>query len=267
MSTAAWWAALACGSTAALATVWLRARRRTGALRERLTASANDLEHLQQAFARFAPPEVVDRIAARAGVVAGEKREVTVLFADLVGFTALSESLPPEVLVRVLSEHFHRMSGIVTEHRGHVAKFIGDGLMALFGALERNPWQCQDAVRAALAMQRAVADGNAARAARALPPLRLGIGIHHGVAVAGVVGSAELQEFTVIGSTVNLASRVERLTRELGAGVLVTAAVRAHLDGRFAVSELPPVAVRGVEQPVVTFRVESFAGETDGASM
>jgi adenylate cyclase len=148
------------------------------------------------------------------------------------------------------------MSRIIDDHRGHVAKFIGDGLMAVFGAHEPNPWQSNDAARAALAMQAALDEQNRERAAAGLPGLRMGIGIHRGSVVAGVIGSAELQEFTVIGAAVNLAARIERLTRTEQASILITAAVRSHLDPRFVVAPLPPLAVRGVSEPVEAFRLD-----------
>jgi len=152
------------------------------------------------------------------------------------------------------------MSRIVDDHRGHIAKFIGDGLLALFGAHEPNPWQSNDAAHAALAMQRAVDEQNRQREAAGRPALRMGIGIHRGGVVAGVIGSAELQEFTVIGAAVNLASRVERLTRTQQAAVLLTAEVRAHLDPRFVLQALPPLAVRGVDDAVALFRLDGFVG-------
>jgi adenylate cyclase len=244
---------------AVLATLWWRARGRGTALRSRLVAAAGELEHLQAAFSRFAPRQLVDRIATGRAATA-ERREVTVLFADLVGFTQLGERLEPEVLVRVLNEHFRRMSRIVDDHRGHITKFIGDGLMALFGAHEPNPWQSNDAAHAALTMHAALAAHNRELAAVGLPPLAMGIGIHRGMVVAGVVGSAELQEFTVIGAVVNLASRVERLTRTEQAPILLTADVRATLDPRFVVQALPPLTVRGVAEPVATFRLDGFTG-------
>jgi adenylate cyclase len=250
-----WAAALAVGVMVALATSWWRRRRDTAVLRRRLLAAHGELEHLQGAFSRFAPRELVDRIAS--GHAAGaEKKEVTVLFADLVGFTALGDRVDAEVLVGVLNEHFRRMSRIVADHRGHVAKFIGDGLMVLFGAHQPNPWQSNDAAHAALSMQASLEAHNGDLARRGLPPLAMGIGIHRGLVVAGVIGSAELQEFTVIGGPVNLASRVERLTRTHDARILLTSAVRTHLDPRFVLRTLPPAQVRGVAEPVTLFSLE-----------
>jgi adenylate cyclase len=202
---------------------------------------------------------VVDRIADRGLAADAERREVTVLFADLFGFTALGETLAPEALVALLNDYFGRMSRVIEQHRGHVSKFIGDGLMALFGAHEPNPWQVDDAVHAALDMQRALADLNAGRAAQGGSPLRVGIGVHTGPAVAGVLGSRALMEFTVIGGTVNLAARVEGLTRVHDAAVLVTDAVRARLDPRFVLVAMPPTPVRGVDDLVTTWAVSGFA--------
>jgi adenylate cyclase len=150
------------------------------------------------------------------------------------------------------------MSRAVTDHRGHVSKFLGDGLLALFGALEPDPWQANDAAHAALAMQDAVGDYNRELAADGLPVLRLSIGIHRGVVVAGLVGGDALMEFTVIGRHVNLAARVEQLTWTYGVGVLVTRDVQRLLDPRFVVRELPAAAVKGVSEPVVPFAVEGF---------
>jgi adenylate cyclase len=246
--------ALIAGLAAGL-TGTIMARRR---LRRQLDGAAAALQRLQTSFGHFAPNAVIEGILARGVPSEAQRRDVTVLFADLVGFTALSESLDPEVLVAVLNDYFGRMSRVIGDHRGHLAKFIGDGLMALFGAFEPNPWQANDAVHAALAMQRAIAAYNEALGRRGLPALRVGIGIHRGPVIAGVIGSSELLEFTAIGHTVNLASRVERLTRTCDAAVLVTDDVRAVLDPRFVLDALEPRPVRGVAEPVATYAVRGF---------
>jgi adenylate cyclase len=232
------------------------ARAESKHLRLRLQNATTSLECLQLAFARFAPQEVIERIIAGGVSTSAEKKSVTVLFADIVGFTALSEWMEPAILVEILNGYFTRMSRAIAEHRGHVSKFIGDGILALFGALEPNPWQADDAVHAALAMRAALEEYNAELALSGRPVLRIGIGLHRGVAVAGVVGSEELVEFTVIGSTVNLASRVEHLTRQHEADILITLAVRNALDARFVLRELPPARVAGFSAPVVTCAVE-----------
>lgn len=232
-----------------------RLRREVRRLRGRLERSAEELQQLQQSFRRFAPGEVIEGLIHGTPAAPG-KREVTVLFADLVGFTGLSERLEPAVLVRVLNGYFDRMSRAIGEHRGHVSKFIGDGILALFGALQPNPWQSDDAVRAALAMREALAAYNDALAADGLPPLAVGIGIDRGPVIAGLIGTADLMEFTVVGQTVNLAARVQTTTREHGVDVLVTERVRAALDGQIALRALPPAAMKGITEPVAVWAVE-----------
>jgi len=241
---------------------WLawRARRESRELRDRLESTSRELEHLQTSFARFVPADVVERIIATGISTQGEHKQVTVLFTDLVASSSLAERLEPEAFVAVLNGFFRRMSRAAARHRGHVSKFIGDGMLVLFGAIEPNPWQANDAARAALAMREALSAYNEELANDGIGPLRAGIGIHQGSALAGLIGSDQLMEFTVLGGTVNLAARVENLTRRNGTDILVTAAVRDKLDPRFLLRELPAVKVRGIAEPVVTYALEQFEG-------
>jgi adenylate cyclase len=245
-------AALAAGLGAEL---W-RSRREAKRLREQVVRASIDLENLQRAFSRFAPEEVVERVIARGVGGTGEKKEVTALFADLVGFTALSERVEPPVLVDILNGYFERMSRAISDHRGHVSTFIGDGILAFFGALAPNPWQGDDAVRAALAMRRSMAEYNLELEAKGLPTLAVGIGLHRGTGVAGLVGSRELREFAVVGRTVNVASRVQDLTRQYPADIIVTESVRRTLDPRFALRPLPPTRAKGLAEPVSIYAVD-----------
>jgi adenylate cyclase len=250
---------------AALGAGWWRARRESRRLRGRLEKAAGDLEGLQTAFSRFAPDEVIERVLHEGMSGIGEKKEVTVLFADLVGFTALSESLDPPVLVRVLNGYFERMSHAISEHDGRVSTFIGDGILAFFGALTPNPWQGDDAVRAALAMQDAIAAYGRQLAAEGLPPLALGIGLHRGIGVAGLVGSPDLKEFTVVGRTVNVAARVQDLTRRHPAPIIVTGSLAATLDPRFRLRELPRAELKGLSEPVAIYALDGIADEPAAA--
>ena len=247
-------------AAAALAALWWNARRRAERLRARLEEAVSHLHRLERAFGRFAPAQVVDEIIATGAIAGGEKKEVTVLFADLVSFTSLSESVEPTTLVRIVNGYFERINRIVAEHRGYVAALIGDGLLAFFGALQLNPWQSNDAAHAALAMRAELAAYNRELAAEGLPPISLGVGLHRGTGVACVVGSRELSTFTVVGRTVNLAARVQVLTREHGADILLTAAVRDALDPQFRLRALPDQTLRGIGAPVATFALERFEG-------
>ena len=195
--------------------------------------NARELDRLQRSFARFAPAELVERIATESMLAGGERREVTVMFADLRGFTQISEQLDPAVVVNLLNGYFQAMSAAIQSHHGHITRLMGDGIMSVFGALEPNPWHVQDAVEAALDMRLALADYNDRMASKGLPRLGFGVGIHCGSVVAGLVGSEKMQEFTVMGDVVNVAARVEALTRRLGFDILVTDEVRSHLGDRF----------------------------------
>ena len=140
------------------------------------------------------------------------------------------------VLVRIVNGYFQRMSDAITDHRGHVSTFIGDGVLALFGALAPNPWQANDAVHAALAMRAALADYNRELAAEGLPRLAIGVGLQRGTGVAGLVGSSDLMEFAFVGRTVNVAARVQELTRQYDTDIILTEHVRKQLDPRFTTS-------------------------------
>jgi class 3 adenylate cyclase len=237
--------------------VWAlqRQSRRIAALQAHLEAAARELQNLHEACARLAPAGVVQRLIADRADPVAERKVVTALFSDLVGYTAMSERLEPAVLARVMNGYFQRMSDAIHEHRGHVSTFVGDGILAYFGAIQHNPWQCDDAVRAALAMRGAIRDYNKELADEGLPPLAVGIAIHLGPGIAGLVGSRERMEYAFVGRTVNLAARVQTLTRVHQVDVLVTEAVREHLDPRFVLSLMPPEAVKGIDEPVVTYAV------------
>lgn len=219
-------------------------------------ARANEqLETLQQAFHRFTPQDVVEDIIRRGVSTRGERLEATILFADLIGFTSMSERLAPELVVRVLNGYFQCMTQAISGHKGHVGKFIGDGILAMFGAPEPNPWHSQDAVRAALSMRAALQVYNVELASEGLGPIQVGVGLHRGTLVAGVIGSKELMEYTVIGDVVNTASRIEGLTRKMKTDILLSSAVAEALDDRFVLDAMPPTEVKGKAEPVHTFAV------------
>jgi adenylate cyclase len=247
---------LAVVSVAALALAAVSLRQKNAALGQRVEMNAAELERLQRSFARFAPAELVERIAGDGQAGSAERREVTVMFADIRGFTRISENLDPAVVVQMLNGYFREMSAAIQSHHGHVTRLMGDGIMSVFGALQRNPWHVQDAAEAALAMRQALERYNGTLRGRGLPELAFGIGIHTGSVVAGLVGSEELQEFTVMGDAVNVASRVEGLTRELPADILVTDEVRSHLGDRYLLRPMAPAAIRGKSRPIVTWALE-----------
>lgn len=263
MAFVAWlpWAVLALAALLGAVGLAIAARRRVHALERLLAANESRLAQLQRQFERFVPADVVERLTgdgAGGAEVAPERRQVTLLFADLRGFTALCDRLDPALMVQLLNGYFERMDAAIAQHHGHLTELVGDGLLALFGALEANPWQARDAVLAALDMRAALARYNDELAVRGLPALQFGIGIHGGEVVTGVMGAGELSKFSVTGDPINLASRVEGLTREHGVDLLITEEIVRHLDGRFRLRAMPPVPVKGKREAVATWHVEGI---------
>jgi class 3 adenylate cyclase len=256
---AAWWlagAALLGGGLLALL-LW-RALAQNARLRRRLGRAAEDLQSLQLSFARFAPEALVEQIIASGLPTSGERKEVTVLFGDLVGYTPLAERVEPAQLVEILNGCFERLSRAITDHRGHVGTFIGDGILAFFGMLEPNPWQADDAARAALAMREALAAYNRELEAQGLPRLAIGVGLHRGSGVAALVGSRERKEFTLVGRTINVAARVQGWTRTQDTDLVCTEDLKEGLDPRFRLRELPAAELKGIEGPVALWALEGF---------
>jgi class 3 adenylate cyclase len=221
----------------------------------RMVRGLREREFLKETFGKYVSPEVRDEILAGRISLEGQAREVTILFADLRDFTPWVESTGPREVVRDLNEYFTEMEAAVREHRGLVLQFIGDEIEAAFGAPLAYPAHAEMAVRAALDMRRRLAVWNAARARTGKIPLRHGIGIHTGSVLAGNIGSAERHAYALVGDPVNLASRIQSLTKEFGADILVSGDTRRHLDGRFDLVQLPAVRVKGKSVEVQVFRL------------
>lgn len=238
---------------------WQQLRLR--AARARIEASAVELQRLQQSCALLAPAGVVERLFSDGPESIAEHKVFTAMFTDLVGYTALAERLDPKALADVLNGYFQLVSDGVTAHRGRVGTFLGDGILIFFGALEPNPWQCDDAVQAALAIRASLERYNGELERRGMPPVAIGMGIHRGPGLAGLIGSRDRREYTVVGPTLNLAARVQALTREHRCDILITEAVRTQLDPRFALAPQPAVPVKGIGEPVVTYAVIGEQGE------
>ncbi len=206
-------------------------------------------------------PEVAAQLMKDGGALGGEEREVTVLFVDLRSFTRLSESLPPREVLILLNRYFDRMSGIVEIYHGIVDKYIGDAIMAIFGAPVTQPGHADNAILAALEMQSALARLNAELATEGRAKLSFGIGINTSRIIAGNIGSSRRLNYSVVGDGVNVAARLQDLTRmsQFKADILVSASTLKAARGSYRVRDLGAAPVRGRDEPVEVFAVEGPA--------
>jgi adenylate cyclase len=206
-------------------------------------------------FERYFAPNIASEIAQQDGAVrvGGDRRPITVLFSDIRGFTAMSESMGPDAVARLLSEYFSEMVEVIFEHGGTLDKFIGDAIMALWGAPISHTDDPDRALEAALAMQAAIAKLNAGWAEAGRPEIGVGIGINHGDVFAGNIGSLRRLEYTVLGDAVNVAAR---LCAEAAPGeILVTENFLSAVRRQPAVEYLPQLALKGKSQVVQVYRV------------
>jgi adenylate cyclase len=221
-----------------------------------MAVGLSERERVKSAFARYVSHQVMDSILdSKTDIIAGDRRRISVLFCDIRGFTTISEGLPPEKVVQLLNEYFERMVEVVFRNNGTLDKFIGDGMMVIFGAPEDDPYQEEHALKAAIEMQeelRALAE----KWKHEGVSLRVGIGINSGPAIVGNIGSSRRMEYTAIGDTVNLASRLESATKELGVGILISEYTHNALRGSFRFRSMGSVHVKGRVDPVLTYSLE-----------
>ena len=219
-------------------------------------ATARERANLARHFA----PTMVDEIAAHDAMLEEvHRQDVAVMFADVVGFTRLAESLEPEATVAVLRGLHRRLEKAVFDHGGTLDKFLGDGAMATFGTPRTGPRDAANALDAARAALDAVDRWNAKRAARGAKSVRLSVGLHYGSVVLGDLGSDRRLEYAVIGDTVNVAARIETMTRSLDARIAASAAlverVRAEGGDLAGMEAMGTHDLRGREEPVVVWRL------------
>ncbi|NLF16041.1 MAG: adenylate/guanylate cyclase domain-containing protein [Lentisphaerae bacterium] len=210
---------------------------------------------LQGAFSRYVSEDVVAAIVAHPERLSleGEERELTILFSDIRGFTGISERLSARQLSAFLNEYLSAMTEVIMARGGTVDKFIGDAIMAFWGAPLADAGHAPHAVAAALAMRRLLAELQPRWAARGLPPIDIGIGLNSGVVSVGNMGSSTRFSYTVMGDAVNLASRLEGLTRVYDTGMLISDATRRAIGDAFHCRPIDVVCVKGKLEPAALF--------------
>ncbi|MBS1136311.1 MAG: putative transrane sensor domain protein [Proteobacteria bacterium] len=213
-------------------------------------------------FGQYVPPELVQEMSRNPERydMEGRSAELTVLFADIRSFTALSEGLSPQELARLMNEYFSAMTAVIRENRGTLDKYVGDAIMAFWGAPVDDALHARHAVAAGLQMQRRLTQINVQFETRGWPKLAIGVGINTGVMTVGDMGSRERKAYTVLGDAVNLGSRFEGLTAHYGVGIIIGEATQRLLRDMVC-REIDRVRVKGRAASVAIFEPVGTVGE------
>ena len=223
---------------------------------DNMVRELRDKEKLRQTFGLHVGKRAAEQILARDPGLSGVQEDITVMFVDMRSWTARTSVSAPAEIVEVMNDFFRVSVRVVEEeHRGMINKYLGDGFMAIFGAGDSGSNHAGDAVSAGREILTAVKKLNDDLAAKGRAPIQIGIGIHSGPAIVGSIGSPQRLEFTAIGNTVNIASRMQGLTKTTGRPLLVTAAVRDRSGDSISFEELPPQEVRGIDGRLSIFAV------------
>ena len=212
-------------------------------------------KHISRSLGQYVDREVADQIVHQEEGLKGQSKEVTVFFTDVRNYTTLCEGLPPEKVVGILNEHFAMMGKIITQHQGCIVDFVGDAILAVFGAPKENPNHAWHAVQTAIEALGQLDVLNGHRQKRGISLLQIGVGIHTGEVVAGIIGSGDRKKFGVTGDTVNTGSRVEGLNKEFSTTILITRETLESVNGKFNVRRCGEVKVKGRDKPVEVFEV------------
>lgn len=228
---------------------------------------ARGMRQITGLFGQYVPPELVDEMARNPERfnMAPRAQELTVLFSDVRGFTTISESLTPEDLSIYINEYLTNMSLVIREqHRGTLDKYIGDAIMAFWGAPVADPQHARNAVLAALGMQSDAKALNERFKARGWPTFKIGVGVNSGVMRVGDMGSKIRKAYTVMGDAVNIASRLEGITKQYGADIIIGDGTRKLISG-FVLREVDRVRVKGKDEPVTIYEPLGLEGQVDRA--
>lgn len=222
-------------------------------------------DQVRDLLGKVVSPAVAAELLRKDVTLGGEERQVTVLFSDVRNFTTMCEALAPQEVLGILNRYFTRMSAIVEAHGGVVDKYVGDAIMALFGAPLANPDDADRAMETALEMCEALDELNSQQQIRGYPAINIGIGVNTGVVIAGNMGSQARLNYTVIGDGVNLASRLEGLTKtpEYATRIIISRTTLAKAKGRYQTRPLGEVAVKGKQKPTEIYALLGRVANSD----
>jgi len=223
-----------------------------------MTAGLQERDRVKEVFGRYVATQVSSKILDGQVNLGGESRRVTILFSDIRSFTSMSEQMSPAQVVTFLNDYFSEMVDAVFEQNGMLDKFMGDGLMAVFGAFEDAVDHPRRAVLAALRMQALLAKINGERAMSGKPAIAIGIGIHSDEVVVGNIGSRKRLEFTVVGDGVNVSSRLQALNKEFGTTILVSETTHEAIKDEFECRQMPETPLRGKRKELRFYEVLSL---------
>ena len=220
-------------------------------------------------FGQYVPPELVDEMAKNpeSYSMEGRKAELTVLFSDIRGFTTISEGLQPDELATLMNEYLGAMTDVVRKYRGTLDKYIGDAIMAFWGAPVDDPEHAKNAVLTALEMQQELTRLNETLVAKGWPRLAIGVGVNTGTMTVGDMGSSVRKSYTVMGDAVNTGSRLEGITKQYGVGIIVGEGTREILRREFVFRELDRVRVKGKDDAVGIYEPLGLDGTLSAAQL
>lgn len=225
---------------------------------DKMTEGLKERDKVKSLFSKFHGSSVTEDLMQGDIGLGGQNRNVIVFFSDIRGFTAFSEKRSPEEVVAMLNEYFGVMVGVINKYQGVVDKFIGDAIMAVWGAPKSTPKDAHNALRACIEMRKALAELNSRRIARGQNPINIGMGLHAGDAISGTIGSNERMEYTVIGNTVNTGSRIEASTKAFGADLLISDTVLERVGEDFLVEYAGAAEVKGRSEPLKLYKVRGY---------
>jgi len=226
----------------------------------RMVEGLQRAEFAKETFGRYVSDAVLEDILRGRVRLGGERREATIVFSDIRDFAAMSESKPPEEVVSFLNRYLDAMVDVIVEHGGTVDKFVGDAIVATFGVPVPQEDHALRAVYAAFAMEDRLVELNEELEQSGEGPIDIGIGIHSGIVVVGNIGSARKMEYTVIGDTVNTASRIEGLTKKFHTRLLISAETFEQVAEQVVARQVEQVEVKGKRKPVQVYQVSELAG-------